>query len=80
FLFQDFNAEWEKADQMAIKMNLYEQPYCGCIYSECYRFFPATLNEFEKKQKVQKIAAENVVKKATKKKKSKARVKSKSKK
>lgn len=50
FLFQDFAKEWEEADQLAVKMNLYEQPYCGCIYSERYRFYPTSLDEYDKVQ------------------------------
>lgn len=34
FYYQDFREGWEQGVEMAREMNLYRQPYCGCIYSE----------------------------------------------
>lgn len=73
FLYQDFSKQWEEADQLAVKLNLYEQLYCGCIYSERYHFYPMTLEEFEDIQPKK-------AKKTTKKKKKKSKVTAKKKK
>ncbi len=45
FLYSDFSKVWEEADQLAVKLNVYEPPYCGCIYSEKYHCYPMTLQE-----------------------------------
>lgn len=38
FFYDDFRIGWQDGIDMAIDMNLYRQPYCGCIYSEQERY------------------------------------------
>ena len=38
FYYQDFREGWQQGIDMAIEMDLYRQPYCGCIYSEQERY------------------------------------------
>ena len=38
FVYRDFRTGWQEGVDMAIAMDLYRQPYCGCIYSEQERY------------------------------------------
>ena len=38
FLYQDFREGWQQGIDQSIAMDLYRQPYCGCIYSEQERY------------------------------------------
>ena len=38
FYYQDFRKGWQQGIDMSIKMDIYRQPYCGCIYSEQERY------------------------------------------
>lgn len=38
FLYFDFRDGWEDGIEKSIKMGLYRQKYCGCLYSEQERF------------------------------------------
>lgn len=38
FLYRDFREGWQSGVDKAIEMDLYRQPYCGCIYSEQERY------------------------------------------
>ena len=38
FYYQDFREGWQQGIDRAIEMDLYRQPYCGCIYSEQERY------------------------------------------
>jgi len=38
FYYHDFRKGWQEGIDMAIAMDLYRQPYCGCIYSEQERY------------------------------------------
>ncbi|HIJ78578.1 MAG: epoxyqueuosine reductase QueH [Desulfobulbaceae bacterium] len=38
FYYQDFREGWQRGIDMAKAMDLYRQPYCGCIYSEQERY------------------------------------------
>jgi len=38
FLYRDFREGWEEGQQEAITLEIYRQPYCGCIYSEQVRY------------------------------------------
>jgi predicted adenine nucleotide alpha hydrolase (AANH) superfamily ATPase len=38
FHYQDFRQGWQQGIDMAIDMDIYRQPYCGCIYSEQERY------------------------------------------
>jgi epoxyqueuosine reductase len=38
FHYEDFRQGWQQGIELAIEMELYRQPYCGCIYSEQERY------------------------------------------
>ncbi|PIE56209.1 MAG: hypothetical protein CSA34_05640 [Desulfobulbus propionicus] len=38
FLYRDFRQGWQEGIDRSIEMDLYRQPYCGCIYSEQERY------------------------------------------
>ena len=38
FFYHDFREVWQQGIDQAIALNLYRQPYCGCIYSEQERY------------------------------------------
>ncbi len=38
FVYFDFREGWQKGIDASIEMELYRQPYCGCIYSEQERY------------------------------------------
>jgi predicted adenine nucleotide alpha hydrolase (AANH) superfamily ATPase len=38
FYYADFREGWQEGIDRAIEMDLYRQPYCGCIYSEQERY------------------------------------------
>jgi epoxyqueuosine reductase len=38
FYYEDFREGWQQGIDLAIRMELYRQPYCGCIYSEQERY------------------------------------------
>ncbi len=38
FYYQDFRQGWQEGIEQSIAMDLYRQPYCGCIYSEQERY------------------------------------------
>ncbi len=38
FFYQDFRAGWQAGIDESITLDLYRQPYCGCIYSEQERY------------------------------------------
>lgn len=38
FLYQDFRTGWQEGIDISKKLDIYRQPYCGCIYSEAERY------------------------------------------
>ena len=38
FVYRDFREDWQEGIDASKKMELYRQPYCGCIYSEAERY------------------------------------------
>jgi epoxyqueuosine reductase len=38
FLYRDFRIGWKEGVEESIKLNMYRQNYCGCIFSEKERF------------------------------------------
>lgn len=58
FYYKDFREGWQQGIDMAIAMDLYRQPYCGCIYSEQERYDKQWRKENAKKKvstKVEKL-------------------------
>jgi hypothetical protein len=39
FYYQDFRAGWDEGIKISKELDMYRQPYCGCIYSEKQRFY-----------------------------------------
>jgi epoxyqueuosine reductase len=39
FLYQDFRVGWAEGVRISRELEMYRQPYCGCIYSEKERFY-----------------------------------------
>lgn len=39
FFYHDFRVGWKEGVDMSKRLNLYRQPYCGCVYSEKERFY-----------------------------------------
>lgn len=38
FVYRDFRADWQEGIDRSKSLELYRQPYCGCIYSEAERY------------------------------------------
>ena len=38
FVYRDFRDDWQEGIDRSKAMELYRQPYCGCIYSEAERY------------------------------------------
>ena len=38
FAYRDFRADWQQGIDRSKSMELYRQPYCGCVYSESDRY------------------------------------------
>lgn len=39
FYYQDFRAGWDEGVKISRELEMYRQPYCGCIFSEKERFY-----------------------------------------
>lgn len=46
FMYEDFRVGYEEGVQISLELEMYRQPYCGCVFSERDRY--------EKKKKVKK--------------------------
>ena len=57
FYYEDFRQGWQEGIDKAIEMDLYRQPYCGCIYSEQERYD----NRLKKKLRKERKQAMNTV-------------------
>jgi epoxyqueuosine reductase len=57
FYYEDFRQGWQEGIDKAIEMDLYRQPYCGCIYSEQERYD----NRLKKKLRKERKQAINAV-------------------
>ncbi len=44
FYYEDFRVGWKEGIAASKAMEMYRQPYCGCIYSEKERFCPSGKN------------------------------------
>ena len=40
FIYLDFREGWEEGVRLSRELEMYRQPYCGCVYSEKERFYP----------------------------------------
>ena len=39
FFYQDFREGWNEGVRISKEMEMYRQPYCGCVYSEKERYY-----------------------------------------
>lgn len=39
FIYRDFRVGWKDGIRKSKELNMYRQPYCGCIYSEKERYY-----------------------------------------
>jgi predicted adenine nucleotide alpha hydrolase (AANH) superfamily ATPase len=60
FYYDDFRAGWQDGIDRAIAMDLYRQPYCGCIYSEQERYDKKLQKKLRKEQQLEKAAFQEV--------------------
>ncbi len=51
FFYQDFREGWQQGIDGSIAMDLYRQPYCGCIYSEQERYDKKLRKKMRQQQK-----------------------------
>ena len=57
FYYDDFRVGWQEGIDKAIAMDLYRQPYCGCIYSEQERYDKRLQKKLRKKRKLETTAS-----------------------
>ncbi len=53
FLYDDFRIGWQEGIDISQDINLYRQPYCGCIYSEQERYDNRLKKQLRRKRKLQ---------------------------
>jgi len=56
FYYDDFREGWQEGIDKAIEMDLYRQPYCGCIYSEQERYDKKLQKKLRKERRLEKAA------------------------
>ena len=57
FYYDDFRSGWQEGIDRAIAMDLYRQPYCGCIYSEQERYDKKLQKKLRQERKLEKAAS-----------------------
>lgn len=55
FLYRDFREGWQQGIDESIAMDLYRQPYCGCIYSEQERYDKKLRKALQQKKKRERM-------------------------
>ncbi len=58
FYYNDFRSGWQEGIDQAIAMDLYRQPYCGCIYSEQERYDKKLQKKLRQERKLEKAASQ----------------------
>lgn len=56
FYYEDFRPGWQEGIDISKELELYRQPYCGCIFSEEERYSKAIRKERKKENKAKKRA------------------------
>lgn len=56
FYYEDFRVGWQEGIDKSIELELYRQPYCGCIFSEEERYSKAIRKARKKANKAKKRA------------------------
>lgn len=54
FYYDDFRIGWQDGIDKAIAMDLYRQPYCGCIYSEQERYDKKLQKKMRRERELEK--------------------------
>ncbi|MEN8200231.1 MAG: epoxyqueuosine reductase QueH [Thermodesulfobacteriota bacterium] len=58
FYYDDFRVGWQEGIDRAVAMDLYRQPYCGCIYSEQERYDKKLQKKLRKERRQEETAAQ----------------------
>ena len=53
FYYDDFREGWQDGIDEAIALDLYRQPYCGCIYSEQERYDKKLQKKMRRERKLE---------------------------
>ncbi len=56
FYYEDFRPGWQEGIDISKELELYRQPYCGCIFSEEERYSKALRKQRKKEAKARKRA------------------------
>lgn len=56
FYYEDFRTGWQEGIDISHELELYRQPYCGCIFSEEERYSKAIRKQRKKEAKAKKRA------------------------
>ena len=56
FYYEDFRTGWQEGIDICQELELYRQPYCGCIFSEEERYSKAIRKQKKKENKEKKRA------------------------
>ena len=56
FFYEDFRVGWQEGIDISHELNLYRQPYCGCIFSEEERYSKAIRKARKKENRAKKRA------------------------
>ena len=56
FYYEDFRPGWQEGIDISHELDLYRQPYCGCIFSEEERYSKAIRKQRKKEAKAKKRA------------------------
>ena len=54
FYYEDFRSGWQEGIDISLELELYRQPYCGCIFSEEERYSKAIRKQRKKAAKERK--------------------------
>ncbi len=54
FCYEDFRSGWQEGIDLSHELELYRQPYCGCIFSEEERYSKAIRKQRKKEAKAKK--------------------------
>ena len=61
FYYEDFRPGWQEGIDISKELELYRQPYCGCIFSEEERYSKALRKKRKAEAKAKKIARDKKI-------------------
>ena len=56
FHYEDFRPGWQEGIDLSLAVELYRQPYCGCVFSEEERYSKEYLKRKRKENRAKKRA------------------------